>query len=116
MRGDRVIRDRFKLADGRVVILDELKEQDLPKLVPVFNGVVQEGLYFHRDEGLPNVESAQKWFQDRVKASMTYVAARVNGELVGGATIEPKEGKASHRAYFGIYLKGNFETWESGPA
>jgi len=109
-----VIHDRFKLADGRIVIFDELKEQDLPEIVPVFNSVVQEGLYFHRNEGLPNVETARKWFQDHVKVGMIYVAARVNNELVGGATIEPKQGKASHRAYFGIYLKKEFRNMGIG--
>jgi len=45
---------------------------------------------------------------------MTYVAARVNGELVGGATIEPRQGKASHRAYFGIYIKKEFRNMGIG--
>ncbi|MFQ6074056.1 MAG: hypothetical protein ACE5KC_02440 [Candidatus Bathyarchaeia archaeon] len=51
--------DRFQLRDGRVVTFDELKEQDLPELVEVFNSVIKEALYFLRNERLPNLETAR---------------------------------------------------------
>jgi len=100
--------DRFQLKDGRIVIFDELKEHDLPKLIEVFNSVIEEGIYFHRNEGLPDLEAATQWYQNHIKAGLFYLAARVDDELVGGATIEPGPGKASHVAYFGIYLKRQF--------
>jgi len=100
--------DRFQLKDGRTVIFDELKEEDLPTLIKVFNSVIEEGLYFHRNEGLPGLEAARQWHSDHIKAGLFYLSARVNGEFVGGATIEPGRGKASHVGYFGIYLKRQF--------
>ena len=106
--------DRFQLKDGRIVIFDELKEQDLPELIEVFNSVIEEGLYFHRNEGLPDLKTARRWYQNHVKAGLFYLASRVNGELVGGATIEPGPGKASHMAYFGIYLKQQFRSMGIG--
>ena len=102
--------DRFQLKDGRMVIFDELKEQDLRELIEVHNSVIEEGLYFHRNEGLPNLETAREWYQNHIKAGLFYLAMRVNRELVGGATIEPGPGKASHVAYFGIYLKRQFRS------
>jgi len=102
--------DRFQLQDGRMVIFNELKEQDLPELINVYNSIIKEGLYFHRDEGLPDLETARQWYQNRLKAGLFYLAARVNNELVGGATIEPGLGKSSHVAYFGIYLKRQFRS------
>ena len=102
--------DRFQLKDGRIVTFDELKEQDLPKLINVYNSVIEEGLYFHRNEGLPDLETARQWYQNHLKAGLFYLAARVNGELVGGATMEPGPGKSSHVAYFGIYLKRQFRS------
>ena len=100
----------FQLKDGRMVIFDELKEQDLRELIEVHNSVIEEGLYFHRNEGLPNLETAREWYQNHIKAGLFYLATRVNRELVGGATIEPGPGKASHVAYFGIYLKRQFRS------
>jgi L-amino acid N-acyltransferase YncA len=106
--------DRFRLKDERTVVFDELKEQDLPRLVEAFNSVIEEGLYFHRNEGLPDLETARQWYQNHVEAGLFYLAARVNGELVGGATIEPGPGKSSHVAYFGIYLKQQFRGMRIG--
>lgn len=100
--------DRFELADGRSVTFDILKELNLPELVQVYNSIIEEGLYFIRNEGLPDVETAQEWYQERVKAGMVYIVVRVNNEFIGGASIEPREGKASHVGYFGIYLKKEF--------
>jgi len=99
---------RFELADGRVVTFDILKERDLPELVPVYNSIIEEGISFIRNKRLPDVETAQEWYQEQVKAGMTYIVARVNNEFIGGASIEPREGKASHVGYFGIYLKNEF--------
>lgn len=102
--------DRFQLEDGRMVTFDALNEQDLPKLINVYNSVIEEGLYFHRNKGLPDIETARQWYQNRLKAGLFYLAARVNNELVGGATIEPGLGKSSHVAYFGTYLKRQFRS------
>lgn len=103
-----MIYDRFELVDGRVVTFGKLNERDLPELVLVFNSLIEEGIYFQRNEELPDVETAQKWYQKHMKAGMTYIAARVDNKFIGGASIEPRRGKASHVVYFGIYLKREF--------
>jgi len=103
-----MIYDKFELADGQIVMFVDLDEGDLPELILVYNSVVKEGKYFLRNEGLSSIEEASEWFHEHVKAGLTYLAVKVNGKLVGGATIEPREGKASHVAYFGIYIKKDF--------
>ncbi len=100
--------DRFELADGRRVTFDILEERDLPELVPVYNSIIEEELYFIRNEGLPDVETAQEWCRKQVKVGMMFIVVRVNNELIGGASLEPREGKASHVGHFGIYLKKEF--------
>ncbi len=100
--------DRFQLEDGRTVVLEELKEQDLPEMMKVFNSVIEEDAYFPRNEGVPDLETARQWHQDHVKAGLFYLATKVNSEFVGGATIEPLGGKVSHVAWLGIYLKRQF--------
>ena len=103
-----MIYDEFELARGRITTFADLTEGDLRELIAVYNSIVEEGEYFLRNEGLSSIEDALEWFHKRVKAGMTYIAVKVKGELVGGATIEPREGKASHVAYFGIYLRKEF--------
>lgn len=100
-----MIYDKFELADGRVITFRDLEETDLLELVSVYNRIIKEETFFLRNEGLSSVDDAREWFNKHVKAGLTYIAVKVDGELVGGATIEPKEGKASHVAYFGIFLK-----------
>jgi len=107
-RGSTMIYDEFELADGRIATFTDLNEGDLRELISVYNSVVEEEEYFLRNEGLSSIEDALEWFHKRVKAGMTYIAVKVNGDLVGGATIEPREGKASHVSYFGIYLRKEF--------
>jgi len=102
--------DRFELGDSRLVTFNLLTERDLPELVPVYNSIIEEGLYFIRNGELPDVKTAQEWYREQVKAGMVYIVVRVNNELFGGASIEPREGKASHVGYFGIYLKKEFRS------
>jgi len=39
---------------------------------------------------------------------MSYLVARVNGEVVGGASVEPRRGRESHVAVYGIFIKEGF--------
>jgi len=103
-----MIYDEYKLADDRIVTFTDLNENDLPELTSVYNRVIEEGKYFLRNEGISSNEDALKWFREHVKAGLTYVVVKVSCELVGGATIEPREGKASHVGYFGIFMKKEF--------
>jgi len=106
--------ERSRLKDGRTVVFNELKEQDLPKMMEVYNSVIEEDVYFPRNDGLRDLEEARQWYQDHCKAGLFYLAARVNNEFVGGATIEPRRGKSYHVAYFGIYLQPQFRNMGIG--
>lgn len=101
-------KEKLKLPDGRTLAFHHLREQDLPQLIPVFNSIIQEGIYFHRNEGLPDLETAQKWYDDQIKARMIFTIVRVDNQLVGGASLKPGRGKASHVASLGIYLRKDF--------
>jgi len=99
---------KFKLKDGRAATLDFLKEEDLPEVVDALNRVIREGIYLAHDEEMVDMELERKWYQDHIKAGMSYLVARVDGEVVGGASIEPRRGKFSHIAVFGIFIKDGF--------
>jgi len=81
--------DKFEFVDGGVLTFNELREGGLRLLIQVFNGVVEEGICFHRNEGIPDVEAAREWYQKQVKSGMVFVAAEVDNEFVCGASIEP---------------------------
>jgi len=103
-----VIYDRFTLVDGRLLTFRDVINDDFSKLNSVYNSILDEGKYFLRNQGLSNLEEINKWFQQHLRAGLIYVAVEVDGEVVGGATIEPREGKASHVAYFGVFLRKDF--------
>jgi len=103
-----MIRKKFQLADRRFVTLEDLKEEDLPELVQVLNSVIQEGQYLLMEEEIIDLEIELQWYHDHMKAGMTYLIARVDGEIVGGASIEPKKGKESHVLVYGIFIKDGF--------
>jgi RimJ/RimL family protein N-acetyltransferase len=103
-----MIYDEFKLADGRVVTFSDLAEDDLPQLNSVYNEIVDEGRYFLRNRGPSSIKEARRWLHQHLQSGLTYIAAKVDDRLVGGATIEPREGKASHVAYLGIFLIKEF--------
>lgn len=105
---------KFKLKDGQTVTLDFLKEEDLPEIADALNSVIREGIYLAHEEEVVDMEMERKWFHDRMKAGITYLVARVNGEVVGGASIEPKRGKFSHTAAFGIFIKDRFRNMGIG--
>lgn len=103
-----MIYDKFTMTDGRILTFRDLVSDDLLKLNSVYNSIVAEGKYFLRNQGLSDLEEVNEWFQQHLRAGLTYVAVEVDSEVVGGATIEPREGKASHVAYFGVFLKKEF--------
>lgn len=99
---------KFRLADGRFVTFEHLREEDLLEVVQVLNRVIREGLYLLREEEIVDMEMERRWYQDHMKAGMTYLVARVDGEMVGGASIEPKRGRQSHVVAYGIFIKDGF--------
>jgi len=103
-----MFRKKFRLTDGREVTFKELKEQDLHEVVSVLNSVIREGIYLTHDEEVVDMQEERKWYQDHMKAGMSYLVARVDGGVVGGASIEPRRGRESHVAVFGIFIKEGF--------
>jgi len=103
-----MIRKRLRLADGRFVTFEDLREEDLLEVVQVLNSVIREGLYLLMEEEIVDMEMERQWYHDHMKAGMTYLVARVDGEMVGGASIEPKRGRESHVVVYGIFIKEGF--------
>jgi L-amino acid N-acyltransferase YncA len=103
-----VVYDEFQFDDGRIATFVDLTEDDLPQLMSVYGDVVAEGRYFIHNVGPSDIEELTQWFHEHQKAGLMYVVAKIDSRLVGGATIEPREGKASHVAYFGVFLKRDF--------
>jgi len=110
----RMAYKEFKLKDSRTVTLDFLKEEDLPEVVDALNSVIREGVYLAHDEEIIDMELERKWYQDHMKTGMSYLVARVDGKVVGGASIEPRRGKFSHTAVYGIFIKDGFRNMGIG--
>lgn len=105
---------KFRLADGRVVRFENLREQDLPEVVEALNSVIREGVYLTLNEEVVDMEKERKWYHDHMEAGMTYLVVRVDDEIVGGAGIEPRVGKESHVAVLGVSIKERFRNMGIG--
>ena len=105
---------KFRLADGRVARLEDLREQDLPEVVETLNSVIREGVYLTLNEEIVDMEMERKWYHDHMEAGMTYLVVRVDDEIVGGASIEPRVGKESHVAVYGAFIKKGFRNMGIG--
>jgi len=105
---------KLKLKDSRILTLDFLEEEDLPEVVDALNSVIRERVYLGHDEEIVDMDLERKWYQDHMKSGMTYLVARVDGEVVGGASIEPRRGKFAHTAAYGIFIKDGFRNMGIG--
>lgn len=94
-----------KLEDGLTATFDWLKEEDLPEVVEALNSVIREGRYLLVNDEITDMEEERRWFERGTKAGMLYLVARVDGKLVGGASIHPRTDKRSHVAEFGIFIR-----------
>jgi RimJ/RimL family protein N-acetyltransferase len=97
-----------KLKDGRTATLDWIKEDDLPELVEVLNSVIHEGKFLFMNNEITDMEEERKWFQRSMKAGMLYLVARVEGKIIGGASIHPFTDKRLHVAEFGIFIREGY--------
>jgi len=97
-----------KLVDGRKAALDWLKKEDIPEILKVLNDVIQEGRYLFMNSPITNMEKEFEWFEQATKDGMLYLAARVDGKLVAGASIHPQTDKHSHIASYGIFIDKNY--------
>jgi hypothetical protein len=96
-----------KLEDGRTAMLDWIREDDLPELVEALNSVIHEGKFLFMNSEITDMEEG-KWFQRSTKAGMLYLVGRVDGKVVGGASIHPFTDKRSHVAEFGIFIRDGY--------
>lgn len=97
-----------KLKDGHTAELDWLMEEDLPKVVEALNSVIREGKYLFMNNEITDMEEERKWFERSTKAGMLYLVARVDGKVIGGASIHPRTDKRAHTAEFGIYIRDGY--------
>ena len=104
----------FKFKDGRTATLDWLEEDDLPELVDALNGVIREDKFLLVNTVITGMEEEREWFERSTKAGMHYLAARVDGKVVGGASIHPFTGKRSHVAEFGIFIRDGYRNMGLG--
>lgn len=93
-----------KLKDGQVAMLDWLTEDDLPEVVEALNSVIREERYLFLNDKITDMEEERRWFDKGKKEGMLYLIARVEGRVVGGASIHPRRGKNSHVADFGVFI------------
>jgi len=105
-----------KLKDGRTATLDWLKEDDLPDVVDALNSVIREGKFLFLNNEITDMEEERRWFERSMKAGVLYLVARVDGKLVGGASIHPFTEKRSHVAEFGIFVRDGYRNVGLGTA
>jgi len=103
-----------ELADGRKATLEWLKEEDIPEVMEVLNDVIKEGRYLFMNREITDVEEELRWFKRVMQEGMLYLTAKVNGRLVGGASIYPKTDKRAHIASYGIFIDKNYRNLRLG--
>ena len=97
-----------ELTDGRKATLDWLKNKDIPEVVEVLNDVIKESRYLFMNNQITDMEKELQWFERGTKEGMLYLTARVDGKLVGGASIHPQTDKHTHVASYGIFIGKNY--------
>jgi RimJ/RimL family protein N-acetyltransferase len=105
-----------KLADGRAATLDWLKEDELPGVTEALNSVIREGKYLLMNNEITDTEEERGWFERGTEEGMRYLVARVDGKVVGGASIHPHAEKRAHVADFGIYIREGYRNLGLGTA
>lgn len=103
-----------KLKDGRTATLDWMREDDLAELVEALNSVIHEGKFLFMNNEITDIEEERKWFLRSTKAGMLYLVVRVDGKIVGGASIHPFTDKRSHVAEFGIFIRDGYRNMGLG--
>jgi RimJ/RimL family protein N-acetyltransferase len=106
--GSKMVYKSVTLKDGRKVMFDWLREEDLPELVEVLNRVIREGKYLFVNNEITDMEEERRWFERRTKEGMLYLVARTDGKIVGGASIKGHTDKRLHVAEFGIFIRDNY--------
>jgi len=92
------------LKNGQVASLSWLQEADLGEVVAAVNTVIHEDKYLLMDCQITDLEAELSWFRQSAESGMRYLIARVNGKVIGGASLIPFKGKRAHIAEFGVYI------------
>jgi RimJ/RimL family protein N-acetyltransferase len=106
----------LRLRDMRVVTLEWLNEEDLPEVVEALNSVIREGKYLYLNDEIMDMEEERRWFERMAKEGMIYLVAKVEGEVVGGASMHPQIDKRAHVAEFGIFICSGYRNLGLGTA
>jgi RimJ/RimL family protein N-acetyltransferase len=97
-----------KLKDGRTAALDWLKAEDLPEVVKALNSVIREGKYLFMNKEITDMEEERRWFERGAETGMRYLVARLDGKVVGGASLHPRTDKRAHVAEYGIFIREGY--------
>ena len=92
------------LKNGKIASLDWLKEDNLLEVVDALNRVIREGFYLFRNDEIKDIKEERNWFKQSKKEGMQYLLVRVDGRVVGGASIHPQKYKRAHVAEYGIFI------------
>lgn len=106
----------FRLKDERTASLDWLREEELPEIVEALNSVIREGKYLFMNTEITDMDLEHQWFERGMKDGMLYLVARVEGRVVGGASIHPRTEKSAHVAEFGIFIRDGYRNLGLGTA
>jgi len=97
-----------ELTEGRRAVLDWLKKEDVPEVVIVLNDVIKEGRFLFMNNQITDMERELQWFERGTKEGMLYLTVRVDGKLVGGASMHSQTDKHAHIASYGIFIGKNY--------
>jgi L-amino acid N-acyltransferase YncA len=105
-----------RLADGRTATLDWLREDELSEVVEALNSVIREGKYLFMNNEMTDMEEERRWFERGTKEGMSYLVARVDRKVAGGASMHPCTEKRAHVAEYGIYIREGYRDLGLGTA
>ena len=106
----------LRLRNMSLATLDWLTEEDLPEAVEALNSVIRERKYLYLNDEIVDMEEEHRWFERSRKAGMLYLVARIEGKVVGGASIHPQTDKRAHVAQFGIFVCDGYRNLGLGTA
>jgi RimJ/RimL family protein N-acetyltransferase len=104
------------LKNGQDASLSWLTEADLPEILPPVNSVIREDKYLLIVDEITDLDAECQWFRQAATAGMRYLVARIGGKVVGGASLEPHNGKRAHIAEFGIFITESYRNMGLGTA
>ena len=78
--------------------------------------MIREGKYLFLNDEIVDMEEERRWFERVANAGMLYLMAKVDGEVVGGASMHPQPDKRAHVAEFGIFVCDGYRNIGLGTA